>query len=53
MVWLLMHFTIQRERPHTNSMVVCPLVFLFFSARETHPGKGEATGVQDKNKSEP
>ena len=28
-------------------------LLVFFSARETHPGKGEATGVQDKNKSEP
>ena len=36
-----------------HGMITCPLVFSFFSAREAHPGKGEATGVQDKNKSEP
>ena len=44
------------EEAHTNNFMAWLHVLWsshsFFSAREAHPGKGEATGVQDKNKSE-
>lgn len=44
------------EEAHTNNFMAWLHVLWsshsFFSAREAHPGKGEAIGVQDKNKSE-